>query len=180
MFVLTPTPDILIRPFIESDVPALFDQIDRNRKHLRQWLVWVDDTHGYEELSDFVENSVAQAIRDDGYQAAIFVDNQLAGAVGVHYINRNTSSTEIGYWLGGPYTGRGVMTTAVRAVINHAFQTWNLNRIEIRAAAQNTRSRAIPERLGFKLEGVMREAHNLYGEMHDLAVYAVLRREWPF
>lgn len=178
MFVLTPTPELTIRPFIDADVPALYDQIDRNRKHLRQWLVWVDDTRGYGELNDFVENSMAQAARDDGYQAGIFVDNQLAGAIGLHYINRNTLSTEIGYWLARQYTGRGVMTAAVRAVTTHAFQTWNLNRVEIRAAAGNTRSRAIPERLGFKLEGLLREAHNIYGELHDLAIYAALRREW--
>jgi ribosomal-protein-serine acetyltransferase len=178
MFVLTPTPVVTIRPYLESDTPALFDLVDRNRPHLREWLVWVDDTRGHGEISDFVAQSIEQFARDDGYQAGIFVENQLVGAIGLHYINRHNLSTEIGYWLARGYTGRGIMTTAVRAVTSHAFTTWNLNRIEIRAAAGNARSRAVAERLGFSLEGTLRQVHNIYGDLHDLAIYGVLRGEW--
>jgi ribosomal-protein-serine acetyltransferase len=178
MFVLNPTPDLTIRPFIEADADALFDQVDRNRPHLREWLVWVDDTRGVGEIRDFIGQSMEQFARDDGYQAGIFVKDRLAGAIGLHYVNRHNLSTEIGYWLAKGYNGQGIMTAAVRAVTSHAFTTWNLNRVEIRAAAGNHRSRAIAERLGFTLEGVLRQAHNIYGELHDLAIYGMLRIDW--
>ena len=178
MFVLTPTPVLMIRPYIEQDALALFNAIDRNRPHLREWLVWVDDTYSVRETEDFIAQSIEQWARDDGYNAGIFLDNQLIGAIGLHYVNRTNLSTEIGYWLAKNYGGRGYMTTAVRAVTHHAFLTWNLNRVEIRAAAGNLRSCAIPERLGFTQEGVLRQAHNLYGTLHDLAIYGLLRSEW--
>jgi ribosomal-protein-serine acetyltransferase len=178
MFVLNPTPDLTIRPFIDADAAAIFDQVDRNRPHLREWLVWVDDTHGIGEIDDFISRSIEQFARDDGYQAGIFVKDRLAGAIGLHFINRHNLSTEIGYWLAKNYGGQGIMTAAVRAVTTHALKTWHLNRVEIRAAASNRRSRAIPERLGFTLEGMLRQAHNIYGTLHDLAIYGVLREEW--
>lgn len=178
MFVINPTLDLTIRPFLSSDAPALFDQVDRNRPHLREWLVWVDDTRSVAEIDDFITRSIEQFARDDGYQAGIFVRDRLAGAIGLHYINRYNRSTEIGYWLAKSFGGQGIMTAAVRAVTTHAFRTWDLNRVEIRAAAGNRRSRAIPERLGFTLEGVLRQAHTIYGTLHDLAIYGVLRADW--
>jgi ribosomal-protein-serine acetyltransferase len=66
----------------------------------------------------------------------------------------------------------------VRALVDHAFAGWGLNRVEIRAALENARSRAIPERLGFKKEGVLREAERLGERFVDHALYAVLASEW--
>jgi ribosomal-protein-serine acetyltransferase len=70
------------------------------------------------------------------------------------------------------------MTAAVRALIGHAFGVWGLHRIEIAAAVENARSRAIPERLGFREEGVRRDGER-HGERYlDLVVYSLLDSEW--
>jgi ribosomal-protein-serine acetyltransferase len=71
------------------------------------------------------------------------------------------------------------MTEAVRAHVDHAFATWELNRILIQAAVDNGRSRAIPERLGFREEGVLREVERVGGRMLDGVVYAMLAGDWP-
>ena len=70
------------------------------------------------------------------------------------------------------------MTRAVRAPIDHALGTWRLHRVEIRAAVNNTRSRAIPERLTFTQEGVAREAEQVDDRYVNLAVYSMLADEW--
>ena len=70
------------------------------------------------------------------------------------------------------------MTSAVIALTDHAFDTWRLNRIEIRAAVGNRRSRAVPERLGFTEEGVLREAELVGDRYVDHVVYAILARDW--
>ena len=70
------------------------------------------------------------------------------------------------------------MTRAVRTLVDHAFGVWDLHRVEIQAAVNNHRSRAIPERLGFREEGVLREAERIGDRWNDLAVYAILAPEW--
>jgi ribosomal-protein-serine acetyltransferase len=70
------------------------------------------------------------------------------------------------------------MTEACRIFTDHAFGTWKLNRVQIRCAVANRRSRAIPERLGFRSEGTIREAEWLYGRVVDHVVYAMLASEW--
>jgi RimJ/RimL family protein N-acetyltransferase len=93
----------------------------------------------------------------------------------VDWANRATS---IGYWIAESSQGRGTVTEAVRALTKHAFEVWKLNRVEIRAATGNTRSAAIPLRLGYVQEGVLRQVER-HGETYeDLAVYSMLATDW--
>jgi len=66
------------------------------------------------------------------------------------------------------------MTRAVSALIDHAFGEWELHRVEVQAAVDNRKSRAIPERLGFEEEGVRREAERVGDRYLDLVVYGLL------
>ena len=70
------------------------------------------------------------------------------------------------------------MTASCRAVVQYAFNDMGLNRVVIRCATGNRRSRAIPERLGFTLEGVAKQSEWLYDHFVDLAIYSLLRSEW--
>jgi ribosomal-protein-serine acetyltransferase len=100
----------------------------------------------------------------------------MIGHIGIDWTHR---STALGYWLAEKHQARGFMTMACRAYVEHAFGKLGLNRVEIRAATENHRSRAVPERLGFKLEGVVRDAEWLYDRYVDHAVYGLLARDWP-
>ena len=70
------------------------------------------------------------------------------------------------------------MTRSVKAVLHYAFENLKLNKIEIRCGVGNAKSRAIPERLGFKLDGILRDEEWLYDHFHDIAVYSLLASEW--
>jgi ribosomal-protein-serine acetyltransferase len=98
--------------------------------------------------------------------------------IGYHGVSWRDRSTSIGYWLIERAQGRGTMTRAVRALTDHAFNVWQLNRIEIRAGVENARSRAIPERLGFRQEGVLHAAEFVGGRYIDQVVYAMVSSEW--
>lgn len=73
---------------------------------------------------------------------------------------------------------KGTMTLAVQALVNHALSVWHLNRVEIRPADENRRSRAIPERLGFSQDGILRSAELVNGRYLDVVVYSMLAADW--
>jgi len=87
-------------------------------------------------------------------------------------------AASVGYWLGEAHQGRGTMTKACSALTSHAFSGMGLHRIEIRCAVENRKSRAIPERLGFRNEGLIRDAEWLYDRFVDHVVYGMLETEW--
>ncbi|MBK9125061.1 MAG: GNAT family N-acetyltransferase [Chloroflexi bacterium] len=171
-------PGLIVRPLVADDAEALYAVVDANRAYLRQWLTWLDDTHGPDDVRNFIETGTTQWSRDDGYQGGIILDGTPVGTIGMHYVNRKNRSTEFGYWLAETHGKKGIMTDVARVFVDDAFRRWDLNRVEIRTASGNVRSQAVALRLGFKLEGVLREIFNHYGTLLDMHVYGMLRREW--
>jgi ribosomal-protein-serine acetyltransferase len=166
-----------LRLLDEGDADELYRLIDANRAHLAPWLPWVAG-HTREATLEFIRVTQQQAAANDGFQAALVSEGEIVGVAGFPGVNWPHGSTTIGYWLSERYQGRGLMTAAVRDLVEHAFGEWDPHRGEIRAAIENVRSRRIPERLGFREEGVLREAERIGERYNDLAVYAILAPEW--
>jgi ribosomal-protein-serine acetyltransferase len=167
-----------LRLLEESDADELFALTDRNREHLELWMPWVPGIRSAEDEIGFIRATRRQVADNDGFVAAIVGDGAIVGTVGFHAVDWGNRATTIGYWLSQDAVGRGTMTEAVRALIDHAFGAWQLERVVIEAAADNARSRAIPERLGFTEEGVRRHAERVGDRFVDLVVYAMLAADW--
>jgi ribosomal-protein-serine acetyltransferase len=166
-----------LRPLEERDAGELYCLIEANRPYLVPWLPWAaKQTH--ERTLEYIRAVRRQEAAHDGFQRAITSEERIVGIAGFHAVNWQHRSTSIGYWLDEGHQGRGLMTSAVRALVDHAFGAWGLHRVEIQAAIGNQRSRAIPERLGFREEGVRREAELIGDRYNDLAAYAILAPEW--
>ena len=176
LFVIDETTSLRI--LREADAADLFAVTDANRTFLRRWLPWVDAVTSEEDSRSFLTTVVAQRKEGRGPTFGILRDGALAGVVGYLPIDRVNSVGEIGYWLAEREQGRGVMTACCRFVVRYGFLTLDLNRIQIAAGTDNAASRAIPERLGFKLEGILRGRENLNGTYIDHAMYAQLRSEF--
>ncbi|OXM82862.1 GNAT family N-acetyltransferase [Paenibacillus rigui] len=89
-----------------------------------------------------------------------------------------SKTADVGYWLAEEFQGNGIMTKVAKALTDHAFHDLSLNKVEIRAAAGNKKSRRIPERLNFVNEGRIRQAEWLYDHFVDHIIYGILAAEW--
>jgi ribosomal-protein-serine acetyltransferase len=168
----------VLRVLEESDADELYALMDANRAELARWLPWAAGQTRAGTL-EFIRAGRAQIVRRDGLQAAIVARGRIVGAVGFHGVDWQHRSASLGYWLAHDAQGQGMMTAAVRAMVTHALRAWGLNRVEIRASVENERSRALIERLGFRYEGIARQAFRLADGFHDDAVYSMLAAEWP-
>jgi ribosomal-protein-serine acetyltransferase len=168
-----------LRLLEESDADELFSVVDANRDHLARWMPWVRGERSPDDVLPFIRSTRRQIADNDGLQTAIIdPTGAIVGMVGFHGVDWANRRTSIGYWLARTEQGRGTMTEAVRALVDHAFGTWGLNRVAIEAAVDNARSRAVPERLGFREEGVLREVERVDGRMLDHVVYSMLGADW--
>jgi ribosomal-protein-serine acetyltransferase len=169
--------DVHLRLLEDDDADELYRVIDGDRDRLARWMPWAR-AQTLEGTRAFISATRRQVGEDDGMQTAVEAEGRIAGIVGVHGISWLHGSTTIGYWLAEEFTGRGLMTASVRAYTRHAFGTWGLHRMELRAAVDNDRSRAVAERAGFVPEGVLRGAERVGDRYHDLMVYSALATEW--
>jgi|SRR5271165_5262460 len=169
---------VFLRLLEERHAPEVFAAVDRERAYLRQWLPWVDLTTEVGFTANFIRISLEQFARGEGMAAGIWVDGEFAGGIGTHKVDAVNRKVEIGYWIASGFQGRGIVTAGCRALIEHAFDQRKMNRVEIHCATGNEKSSAIPKRLGFQFEGVLREAQLVNGSYLDIRVYSMLRREW--
>ncbi|MFN8160176.1 MAG: GNAT family protein [Solirubrobacterales bacterium] len=166
-----------LRTLDNGDVAELHGLVERDRDHLSPWLPWAAAQTPL-QTAEFVRKARLQAELEEGLEAAVERDGRIVGMAGLHAVDWDNRSAALGYWLARSEQGRGTMTLAVGALLDHAFCTWELNRVEVRCALGNERSRRIPERLGFTKEGVARESQRFGDRYLDSVVYALLAREW--
>jgi ribosomal-protein-serine acetyltransferase len=178
MFRRTVADGVELKQFAWEDADALFAVVARNRQHLRRWLPWVDQTRSADDIRQFLSRVTAQFEAGLGPNCGIWLEGVLAGNVGCHPINRAHRSCSLGYWIEAGHQGRGVMTRCCRHLLDYLFDEAGLHRMEIRCGAGNTRSCAIPRRLGFIQEGVLREAEWVNDHWVDLEIWSILEQDW--
>ncbi len=158
--------------------PEFLAFIEANRQHLSVWLGWGETIKTLEDAQKFIKRGVTRYAEDGLPWIGVWLENVMVGGVLFFPLERSIKGTEIGYWLGEAATGRGLMTRAVRAVLDFAFDDLKLNRVGLHADVRNAPSRALAERLGFTLEGIERQSWLLHDQLTDNAAYSMLADEW--
>lgn len=161
-----------------SQAGILCELIDQNREYLGRWMPWVENSRSIADTETFIRQSLTLWVENGGFNCGIWYRQELAGCIGLHEVNWYDRETSIGYWLAAAYQGKGIMTRACQGVIQSAFQDLKLNRLSITAAIDNHKSRAIPERLGFRHEATLRQAIWRGNGFTDQVVYGLLASEW--
>lgn len=165
-----------LRPLHDADAVELHALIEHNRARLARWIQWARE-QTLQDTRQFIRRSHAMEQDGSGLSRGIVADGRLAGIIGIS-IDRGHRSGAIGYWLDERSQGKGVMTAAVANLAGDGFERHRLVRVEIRADVENRASRAVAERLGFKLEGVLRQSYRIDDEQYsDDAVYSLLASE---
>ncbi len=179
-----------MKPFIRVDenlslhlarpelAEAVFKAVNENRDYLRKWLPWVDGTRSVEDTKTFMQESMKHNSDGSRLTTFIMVNGQLAGSLGVVHFNREHLRCEIGYWLREDHQGQGIMARACASFIEYLFKKKGMNRLEVLVMPTNERSRAVPIRLGFLSEGILRKALKMYGSFHDVEVFSLLKDDW--
>ncbi|MGE4403716.1 MAG: GNAT family N-acetyltransferase [Desulfobulbus sp.] len=155
----------------------LFMLIDKNRDFLKQWLPWLDAVTKSSDTKDFIEAQLLRFQQGEALHVTIFYQDKIAGVLGYNRIDKVNGIGYVGYWLAQEYNGKGIVTESVKDLVHLGFECYSLNRIDIRCAVDNHKSRAIPERLGFQQEGVIRQAEKVYGKHLDHIVYGLLKQD---
>jgi ribosomal-protein-serine acetyltransferase len=163
-------------------VPAfderLFVLTNKNRAHLKKWLAWLDLVKTFDDTKTFIDTAIYQHNHGLGTTFAIMYRGELVGVAGFNHFDYQHKWGAIGYWLCDSCTGKGVITKVVQKLLEYGFVENKLNKIEIRCAEGNHKSRAIPERLGFTYEATLRQCEWLYDRYVDHAVYSMLADEY--
>lgn len=170
--------EIDLRLHAERHAEELFRFTDENREHLRRWLTWVDASTSVDDTRRYIRDMLHRLAEGKEYGFGIVRRGELVGSIGLRVIPE-IAEAEIGYCLSEAAQGHGIVTRASEALLRFAFEDLGMHRVMIKCAKDNARSRAVPERLGFTLEGTFREREIAPGlGRQDELVYGLLRSGW--
>lgn len=177
---------VVVRPLLRRDRRAWLDLRARNSDWLRPWEATLPDATRAAPMSfGQLLRAERSSWRDDrGYFAVIEVDGALAGRVSASSVRLGSErSAMLGYWIDRDLAGRGLTPAAVALLAEYCFEDRQLHRLDIAIRPQNTRSLAVPRKLGFVEEGMRRDLLHVDGAWHDHLVFSKLvtdAREGPF
>ncbi len=178
MFHIALQPELELHLLTEAHVKPLFHLIEANRIHLRRWLPWVDGTRTLDDTRRYVRFGLRQHAKRNGMHAGIWYQRRLAGVISYNYMDLGQRQTELGYWLGRQYQGQGLMTAACQGMTTYAFDRLELQRVEIRCAVANAKSRAIPQRLGYETYGIAPQLDWSSDHYVDTIIYRMTADDW--
>ncbi len=153
------------------------DLVNANREFWGKWHLWVEDVTDENSAAVFIQRGLEMLSDGTSTRLGLRYCGKLAGQT-MSMVDTRRRKLEIAYQLDEGCTGKGVMTRAVRAIISNAFRELKMQKVEIYCSTLNPRSRAIPERLGFQQEGIIRRGDEVNGVYHDLVIYGMLAEEW--
>ena len=157
---------------------GLLDAVKRNREHLSKFLSWVGNMQSINDFANYIDNCEHLYKQVNQVSFVILSGDEVIGRIGLHHMNLQNKNAEIGYWLIKSAEGKGIITKSCKALISYGFKELGLQRIVIKAAVENEKSHAIPKRLGFTREGILRHAEFVNNQFLDLALYSILQDEW--
>jgi ribosomal-protein-serine acetyltransferase len=177
--VLVVSDYLTLRPTDIDDTERFMRLVAENQTHLKKWFRDPASPSTADDRRKMMAADLEAVERGGRHWWMIELNDELVGTIDIHQISKYPRAGLVGYWLGEKFTGKGIMTDSLRAVLNWAFTEHNFLRIEIQMAIENRASSAVPERLGIRREAIFRQSNIINGAIQDMAGYAVFADNWP-
>ena len=165
-----------IRPYAVGDERLLFEAAIESVQEVNPWLPWCHANYTLGEARDWI--AVQEKNRRENREfhfAALDETGRYVGGCGINRIDPEHRFANLGYWVRSSATGRGVATEAARLTAAWAFEHTRLDRLELVVATQNRASARVAEKLGARLEGMLRSRLQIHGEPHDAYLYSIVQ-----
>ncbi|MEJ8547971.1 GNAT family N-acetyltransferase [Brevibacillus borstelensis] len=173
------TERLLIRMPKPGDGKAVFQAINASMAELKPWMPFAHYEQTEQDVELNIRESYVNFLKREDLRLLVFhkESGEFVASSGLHRINWAIPKLEIGYWIDTRFSGKGYMTEAVQGITSFAFEELKARRIEIRCDPRNVKSRAIPEKLGFALEGILHsDSLSADGkELRDTCVFAKVK-----
>ncbi|MFD9792611.1 GNAT family N-acetyltransferase [Streptomyces sp. NPDC059070] len=167
-----------LRPLEPHHAEEVLAHIDRGREFIGRFITLADVCHDLPSVRAFLQGYADKAAADAGRLYGIWSHGTLVGGVMFRVFDAELGTTEVGCWLEESASGRGLITRAVRRMIDWAVDERGIHRVEWRAGSANTASINVAKRLGMVRDGTLRDNYLFRGVRQDTEVWAVLAPEW--
>jgi len=167
--------NVKLRIVNPDDAENLYQQIEKTRSQLAKYMPWGESTKSVEDERKFLTYCQGRIADKKLLALSIWINGEPVGMIDLHNIDLDNSHAEVGYWLGGEYQGNGVMTDCLQKLLEIGFDELKLHKIKLLAEQVNKSSNAVAVKVGFKLEGQLKNEIHSNGKFHDANLYGLIK-----
>lgn len=167
-----------LRPLEPWYAEEFLAHLERGREFINQYVPFGSTATGVASAREVLQRYADMRAADTGSLHGLWLDGKLVGGVLFLNFDAENANCEVGCWLEPAGTGRGLVTRAMRILIDWAVDVRGIHRVEWIAASGNRPSLNVARRLGMSRDGVQRERYPHRGVRHDLEIWSVLAPEW--
>lgn len=175
------TERLLIRQPLPGDGKKVYESILESIDQLKKWMPWAKEAPTLEETEANIRQAYVQFLERSDLRFLLWDRNTLdfIGSSGLHRINWKLRKFEIGYWCRSCYSGQGYITEAVKGITVFAFQFLDAKRVEIHCDEENIASRRVAEKVGYRLEGILRNFElNIDQKLRNTCIYSMIPEDF--
>ncbi len=173
MFTKTIDEELKLALIQESFATRYTELVSQQLDYLSQWLAWPPHCQSEQDFKLFIQKSLHDYADGKSMTCAIVYKDEIVGNCSFNTINYDTLTAEVGYWLSQAHQGKGIMTRVVTTLIDMAFNELGMEKVQLAAAKDNTASRAVAERVGMTLEGIITNREKVADRILDHAIYGI-------
>ena len=200
MFKLKIDEEIHLRNIHPDDSETLFNLIEQNRARLHLWIDpyalpktakaarlftihclinYYGDPIGPSELDQYIhELEHYFPPVHHPLDLGVWFRGELVGSVSMSHLEDSYTAVEFGYWITREHEGKGIITRCISALMDYAMDNMDIQRFVIGCAVNNQRSRAVPERLGYRLHAIQPNKEVVGEFVYDRAIYGIRSTAW--
>lgn len=172
------TERLVIRMPMPGDGQAVLNAIVNSLSELKPWMPFAQREQRLEDVETNIREAHVKFLKREDLRLLVFdkETGELIASSGLHRMDWDVRKFEIGYWIDTKHSGKGYMTEAVHGITRFAFKELNAQRVEIRCDSKNKKSRAVAERTGYQLEGILRNDDvDSNGNLRDTCIYSRIK-----
>lgn len=169
---------ILMRMYEKEDSADFFKNI--KDKEISRWSTNIPYPYSKKRAEKFIKITHKRFKEKTHVNVGIVLkkENRVIGSMGLNKIDWKNRKSEIGYWLGKKYWGKGIATEALLLFLEYAFEKIKLHRVSAHVLEVNKQSARVLEKCGFRLEGTEKESKLVRNTWHNVKIYAILQEEF--
>lgn len=173
-------PRLTLRPFVLEDAGALVELQDANRQAFEPYMpVRPEEFFTVDAQLEQIGRDRQQWVEDRGFAFAMVVDGRLAGRISLSNVVRGAwQNATVGYWVDSREQGRGYATEALHAVVQAAFEHFDLHRVQAAIMPKNAASLRVIEKAAWQCEGLAPYYLHINGQWEDHQIFSLTREQY--
>lgn len=164
----------LVSPYTAEEVYSI---VEENREYLAEYLNWLDKTKSSEDVYQNTKNALTRFADKKGIDYVIKENGKIIGRISIWQTNEEANVFEIGYWISKEHARRGIMTLCAKEILRIGIEYLKAEKFEIYCIAENIGSNRVAQKLGFRLEGTIRNSIKVNEKLFTMNVFGLLKEE---